>query len=202
MALNPLVNEKELLQCLCHGDEQSFEVIYRHYIDAIYRRLLYLVKSEELAEELAQDIFMRIWDKRACIDTEKSFRSYLYSIAQNLVTDYYRRLAVDRKLQQHLISTTTESYNPIDLHYQAEGERHLLHKAIDCLPEQRRKVYTLVKLEGKSYEEVSELLGISASTIRDHIVKGTKAIRLSLLKNEVAMILIVASAITDAISRK
>ncbi|MET1056623.1 MAG: sigma-70 family RNA polymerase sigma factor [Pedobacter sp.] len=202
MALDPLVNEKELLQCLCNGDELSFEVIYRHYIDAIYRRLLYLVKSEELAEELAQDIFMRIWDRRACIDTEKSFRSYLYSIAQNLVTDYYRRLAVDRKLQQHLISTTTESYNPIELHYHAEGERHLLYKAIDSLPEQRKKVYTLVKLEGRSYEEVSELLGISASTIRDHIVKGTKSIKLSLLKNEFAVILIVASAITDAISRK
>lgn len=200
MALNPLINETLLLERLREGDQQAFESIYRHYIDPIFRRLLYLIKSEELAEELAQDIFMKIWDKRAYIDPEKSFRSYLYSIAQNLVTDFYRRLALDRKLQQHLIGTATEYYNPIELHYHAEGDRQLLTNAIKCLPEQRRKIYSLVKLDGKSYEEVSELLGISCSTIRDHIVKGNKSIKAYLTKNELAVVLIVASAIADAAS--
>lgn len=199
MALDPLLNEKHLLQRLRGDDQLAYSLIYRHYIDPIYRRLLYLVKSEEIAEELTQDVFMRIWDKRAFIDPEKSFRSFLYSIAQNLVTDFYRRLAVDRKLQQHLIHTATECYNPIDLHYQDQADRDLLNQAINSLPVQRRKVYSLVKLEGKSYEEVGELLGISSSTIRDHVVKGTKSIKLFFNKNELATILLIASAIAEAV---
>jgi RNA polymerase sigma-70 factor (family 1) len=200
MALNPLINELNLLERLREGDQQAFESIYQHYIDPIYRRLLYLIKSEELAEELAQDIFMRIWDKRAGIDLEKSFRSYIYSIAQNLVIDFYRRSALDRKLQQHLIHTATEYYNPIDLHYHAEADRQLISNAIQSLPEQRRKVYSLVKLEGKSYEEVSEILGISCSTIRDHIVKGNKAIKLHLNTSQLTMVVLLASAIADSVS--
>jgi RNA polymerase sigma-70 factor (family 1) len=200
MALNPLINELNLLERLREGDQQAFESIYQHYIDPIYRRLLYLIKSEELAEELAQDIFMRIWDKRAGIDLEKSFRSYIYSIAQNLVVDFYRRSALDRKLQQHLINTATAYYNPIDLHYHAEADRQLLSNAIQSLPEQRRKVYSLVKLEGKSYEEVSEILGISCSTIRDHIVKGNKAIKLHLNTSQLTMVVLLASAIADSVS--
>jgi RNA polymerase sigma-70 factor (ECF subfamily) len=197
MALTALINEKYLLKRLREGEQHAFELLYRHYIDPVYRKIMYLVKSEDIAEELTQVVFMRIWEKRNSLDPNASFRSYLYSIAQNLVVDLYRRSVVDRKLRDHLMHVSTELYDPMEANNQRESERRLLKEAMESLPEQRRKVIALVKLEGKSYQEVSTLLGISNSTVRDHIVKGTKSLRAFLGKKELAIVLFAAMINAD-----
>ncbi|TDQ08105.1 RNA polymerase sigma factor [Pedobacter metabolipauper] len=197
MAYVPLINENELLQRLRNNDEQAFETLYSHYVDPIYRKLLYLVKSADIAEELTQDVFLKIWEKRDTINQEKSFRAFVYSIALNLTRDMYRRIALDKKLQDHLINSVTELHYPIDAYYEEEANRRLILDAIDTLPLQRKKVMTLVKLEGKSYEEVNELLGISTSTVRDHVVKGTKTIKIYLTNNKSVTVIVLAAAISD-----
>jgi len=193
------IDEKQLLERLKSGDEKAFERLYWNYSPQIFRKLLKLVKKEEIGEELLQDVFLRIWEKRETIDTEKSFRSYLYRIAQNLVTDLFRRAAYDRKLLDHLIAASTELYNPIEDKINTEGGNAVLQLAIDTLPPQRRKVYTLCKIEGKSYEEVSVLLGISTSTISDHIVKATKSLKVYFSSNEIALVALISSVIITSI---
>ncbi|MES2456463.1 MAG: sigma-70 family RNA polymerase sigma factor [Bacteroidota bacterium] len=197
MAYVALINENELLQRLRDDDQQAFEVLYKHYVDSIYRKLLYLVKSADLAEELTQDVFVKIWEKRRTIDPEKPLRAFIYSIAQNLARDMYRRFALDKKLQEHLLSSLTELHDPIDAYYEEEGSRQLLLEAIDTLPSQRKRVMTLVKLEGKSYEEVNALLGISTSTVRDHVVKGTKALKLYFASQHKGAVIIIATLISE-----
>lgn len=192
--LSPLA-EKDLLSRLQSGDEFAFEQLYRTYSLQIFKRLLRLVKQEEIAQELLQDVFLRIWEKRASIDPDKLFRPFLYRIAQNLVTDLFRRAAYDRKLLDHLVNATTELYNPIEDSTNLTDGAAILQQAIDSLPPQRRKIYTLCKLEGKSYEEVSLLLGISTSTISDHIVKGTKSLKIYFASNEMALIIVSASVL-------
>jgi len=190
-------DEKELLSRLRLGDERAFDQLYRIYSPRIIKKLLKLVKHEEIAEELLQDVFLKIWEKRETLDPEKSFRSFLYRIALNLVTDFFRRAAYDKRLLDYLILTTTELYNPIDTKYEIADGNTILQQAINILPPQRRKIYTLCKIEGKTYEEVSLLLGISTSTISDHIVKATKSLKLHFTSNELILILLVSSVIAS-----
>lgn len=181
-------DEKELLLLLLNGNEQAFEKIYRLYSSRLYGNLLKLVKSETEAQEILQDVFLKIWDNRQNIDIEKSFRSYLFKIAENKVVDFFRKVARDKKREAELISLATNEYVPVEELLQSDEKTALLQKAIDSLPPQRQQVFRLCKLEGKSYKEVSEQLGISVSTISDHIVKATKSIRDYFENNEQALL--------------
>jgi len=172
-----LENEEEILLQLKQGDAHAFDLIYKHYSFKIYRNILRLVKQEEVAEEILQDVFMRVWEKRESLSVETSFKSYLFRVGHNLVMDLFRRAAFDRDLLSHIVSISTELYHPTDELMDLKDTQVLLNEAIEALPPQRKKIYLLCKIEGKSYQEVSELLNVSTSTISDHIVKATKTVR-------------------------
>jgi RNA polymerase sigma-70 factor (family 1) len=178
------LEEKDVLIQLLEGNEHAFEKIYRFYSPRLFGRLLKLVKSEPQAQEILQDIFLKLWQQRTSIDPGKSFRSFLYKIAENKVYDFFRKAARDKGLESQLISLSTNNFVGIEEFSSVDADLAILQKAIDGLPPQRQHVFRLCKLEGKSYREVSELLEISVSTISDHIVKGTKSIRDYFEKNK------------------
>ena len=169
--------EREILLRMKQGDELAFEKIYRLYSPKLYGKLLRLLKSVPQTEEILQDVFLKIWEYRSFIDPEKSFNAFLFKIAENKAYDFFRKAARDKKLEAELIALSTINYIALE-EFVADNEKLvLLENAISKLPPQRQQVFRLCKLEGKSYKEVSELLGISLSTISDHIVKATKSIR-------------------------
>ena len=170
-------DEKKTLIELREDDEHSFEQIYRLHSPRLFGRLLKLVKSQQQAEEILQDVFLKIWEQRKSIDPEKSFRSFLFKIAENKVYDFFRKVARDKKMESQLIALSTPNYIMNESSQWGEENLAILQKAVEELPPQRQQVFRLCKLEGKSYKEASEVLGISASTISDHIVKATKTIR-------------------------
>jgi len=183
-------DEKEWLLLLKQGNEQAFEKIYNLYSPRLFGNIFRMVKSESTAEEILQDTFLRIWYNRASIDLDKSFRSYLFRIAENNVYDFFRKATRDKKIRARLFAAATEEYEHIEeIIYQKENA-FLLQKAIDSLSPQRQQVFRSIKLDNKSYDEVSRLLGISVSTISDHIVKANKAIREFIFThNDMAIIL-------------
>lgn len=174
--LDPLV-EKELLIRLRSGDEQAFEILYHSHKRKLAGNLLRLLKSEELAQETLQELFLKIWDNRANIDPERSFRSYLFRIAQNMVYDLFRRSARDKRIETYLMSASSEMYSHIEEDIFNREMAQLLQQTIDMLPPQRKKVFTLFKIEGKSYKEISEEMSISNATINEHIQKANQFLR-------------------------
>ena len=170
-------SDYELLSLLKHGDEQAFDHFYQLYSLPIYRKLLKMIKVDILAEELMQDVFVRLWDKRHLIEPGQPFKSYLYLIAQNLVHDFYRKVAREERLQSEIKAFSTELYLHTEERLFLKETKEILDKAINQLPAQQKLVFNLCKIEGKSYEEVSDALGISTSTINGHIVKATKNIK-------------------------
>ena len=170
-------DEKNILLELIEGSEYAFEQIYRLYSPRLFNRLLKLVKIEAQAEEILQDAFLKIWEQRKSIDPEKSFRSFLFKIAENKVYDFFRKVTRDKNLESKLIALATTDHTIIESFKSGEENLAILQKAIAGLPPLRQQVFRLCKLEDKSYKEVSEMLGISVSTISDHIEKGTKTIR-------------------------
>ena len=175
--LPALLTEKEWLHRLKHGEEQAFKELYRMYSPRLYGNLLKLVKNESIARELLQDVFVRVWNHRHDIDPQKSFKAYCFRIAENIVIDFFRKAACDRKLTAYLIAAASDHDHSTEQQIDYKESRELLNRAIQLLPPQRRQVFELCKIEGKSYAEVSRLLGISTSTISDHIVKATRVIK-------------------------
>lgn len=172
--------DQELAGLLRQGDEPAFAELYKIYSPRIYSNLKRLTKDDELAKELLQEVFFKVWEKRDALNVEISFQAYLYKVSENMVRDFFRRASRDKKLMEHLVNAASEFYSTVEDLYISKENQSLFQRAIDELPPQRKKIFKLCKIEGKSYEEVSALLGVSTSTINDHIVKATKAIRLSL----------------------
>ena len=185
-----LQNDQDLMVRLKSGDKKAFAALYNLYAEQIFKRLIRLVKHESIAEELLQDVFMRIWENLENIDLEKPFGAYLYRIAQNLVIDLFRRAAYEKQLLDYLIEGMTELYNPVEESEHEAEVKHLLQQAIDALPAQRRKVYILCKLEGKTYAEASQLLGMTVSTVSDHIVKANKALAIYAANQKISIVLL------------
>ncbi|MCD0488094.1 sigma-70 family RNA polymerase sigma factor [Pedobacter sp. MC2016-14] len=170
-------DEKALLTALKDGDAVAFEVLYAHYSKSIFRRLVRMVKHIPLAEELTQDVFVKIWDKRVIIDIEKPFYYYILTIASHLVNDFYRKAARDQRLQDEILAASAQLYNPTEEFLFYKESEQVLNKAIDDLPPQQQLVFRRCKIEGKSYKEVAEEFNISTSTVSNHIVKATASIK-------------------------
>lgn len=169
--------EKSVLISLRSGCQRAFRQVYSMYSGRIYLNIRKMVKSEEDAVELLQEVFIKVWDKRELIDPEQPFRSYLFQIAKYTVYNFIRRNNLEKQVQAYLSLHNTALYSHVEEElYEKQYEEWLSH-TIDQLPPQRKLIYKLCKIEGKTYAEVSDLLSISTSTINDHIVKATKYIK-------------------------
>jgi RNA polymerase sigma-19 factor, ECF subfamily len=187
------VNINLLVGQLRQGNEAAFTFLYDKYSNQLYRNICRLVKDEQVAQELLQDLFMTIWKDREKLNPEKSFKPYLYKVAENMVYAYFRQAAKNKRLIDRLILSAMEFDSNAEDTMIAKEDHHLLRKAIENLSPQRKQIYTLCKLEGKSYEEVSKELSISTSTIRDHIVKANKTVKQYFHSNQSLAIMAIAT---------
>ncbi len=169
--------QKILLQQLVAGDEMAFAKIYDLYSQRIYGNLLKLVKDPDIAQEFLQDVFLKIWESRNSINPDLSFQSYLFQISRNIVYNYFKREKIGIQVANYLISISSELHTEVEDNLAYKQSKAILDEAINKLPQQRRLIYTLCKIEGKSYNDVSRELNVSTSTISDHIVKATKFIK-------------------------
>lgn len=167
-----LHNESELLRQLNDGDHQAFTFLYREYSEALYYNILSMVKDENTAEELVQEIFAHIWNKRESIHVQTTFANYMFTVSRNRVYDFFQQLDRDQDLYSRIRSTASENYSHVEEDLFARENRDLLDKAIASLPPQRRKAFELCKLEGLSYQKASEQMGVSLSTLKDHMANA------------------------------
>ncbi|MFT3704333.1 MAG: RNA polymerase sigma-70 factor [Agriterribacter sp.] len=184
-------HEQELLLGLRRGSEEAFTLLYKQHSIPLYYNILSLVKDAAVAEELVQDVFSKIWNQRASIQIEKSFSGYLFVTARNRVYDFFQQLQRDQVLRTRIMEMATAAYEPIEQAIFAKENAAMLRKAIETLPPQRRRAFELCKLEGLTYRQASEEMGISLSTIKDHMVHALDAIRVYILQHvEVAGMLV------------
>jgi len=159
------------------GDSDAFRELYNQYHQPLYHYVLRFVKSPALAEDVLQDVFLKIWEIRSRIDPELSFKAYLYRISRNSVFKLLKKIAVDENLRTQVLKQFSQSVADADLKVLWQQYEALLQAAINRLPPQRQKVFKLCREEGKSYEQVAEELGISRNTVKEHMVLAMKLIR-------------------------
>ncbi len=175
--------DADLLRMLRDGDAIAFGKIYEVFAPTLYQRLLRLLKDTDTVEEILQDTFLKLWEKRTQIDPKQGFTTYLYRIADHLAIDVFRRISRDKALQQELWASTVSFYLHTEETFLAKEQQQLISMAIEQLPPKRKQILILCKLEDKSYQEVAELLGISVSTVSNQLVKAIKEIKNHILRS-------------------
>lgn len=159
--------ETTWLKALHEGDEKAFEKIYLAY----YKRTLYfltgLVKSEEDAKELTQEVFIKLWTNRETIDTNKSTHNYMYTIARNAAFNFLKHKLVEFHYQnEYARKTATETSEEILF---AKETALLIEMTVERMPVQRQRIYKMSRNEGMSNEEIANRLRISKKTVENQL---------------------------------
>ena len=175
-----LYNQTELLAQVARGNEQAFQQLIYQYSQRVFFHALTFVKSWHKAEELVQDIFMRIWQKRDKLHQVEDWDKYLYTVSRNFLINAMR--SMDPNFEPGDIDNIEDKLRP-DHQHENKELRALLDKAIAQLPEQKRAVFTMVHLEGLTQEQVSGKLGIATRTVRWNLVSAINEIRDFLHRN-------------------
>lgn len=176
--------EKELLLQLRSGDQKAFNVLYQAYERRVYYNLKKLVHIPEIAAELHQDVFLKVWNKREYLDSERPFEGFLIHIAKNCAIDFYRKAARDKRLADQLALQMTELHDPIAERIALKETNHALEKAISKLPPQRGLVFRRIKMEHESYENAAWHFGVSIGTIKDHMAKALQFVRTEVMNSK------------------
>jgi len=177
MNLNAHITEQELLDQLRKGSMRAFETLYGRHSRALLWKLRRMVKDPQEADELLQDLFVKVWERRAEIEIELSFEAYLHRIAQRMAIDYFRKISRQSIHYERYRLGLTEEVNNTEELLEANETKKLLDQAIARLPEQRRRAFTLCKIEGKSHREAAELMNISPNTVHNHLVKAAAFVK-------------------------
>jgi len=188
LAVSRDIDDKELLIRLKEGDDAAFEAIYRRYRLPIYANILRVVHDEAAADDLLQEVFLRIWENRGRIDPDKPFGGYLFTCSRFLVLNFLRHVSIEKQVESYLSHSRSEIYRHVEEGMFRRDAEAFLQKTIDALPPQRRKIYTLCKMQEMSYQEVAAVLGISPTTVQDHMVKAHRFIRDRLSGAGIAML--------------
>ncbi len=175
-------SEQIWLAALRNGDEKALKSIFdQHYpllIGDIYR----ILPDEDTCQDLAQEVFVELWKKRASLDIHTSLRAYLRRAAVNRALNH---LKIQRRTQlddaEKFSDTADTSAHEIALQEQQENLENALFAAIETLPEKCRAVFSLSRFENLSHKEIAERLGISVKTIENQITKAMKMLREALI---------------------
>lgn len=166
-----------LLERLRDGDRAAFTTIYDAYKQPLALRLLQLLRNETYAEELLQDLFMKVWENRRQVDPTRPFKAYLYRIATNMAYNFMQRAGRERIILNEIVRSSTELYEHVEADLLKKENKALIEEMLNGLPPQCRHVFTVVKLDGLSHKEAAEQFGISTHTVNNHLQKATKYLR-------------------------
>jgi len=178
MALYSTHTDKELFCMVAQADEAAFSEIFRRYDKRIYPFVLKMIKTNAVAEELTQEIFIKLWFNRQKLNVVNNPSSYLFTIAANHTLDHIRKKLNERKMLNSLsdILTNNSSNNAEESMLFRDCEA-LVQQAVLGLPAQQKKVYTLSRQQGLSNEEIARQLNLSPNTVRNHLSEALRSIR-------------------------
>lgn len=171
----------KLLGELRDGDHEAYNVVYRHYRDLIVNFLFKLLRSREDAEEIAQNVFMALWERRAELDPEKNVRTLLYTIARNAVMNQFKRQKVFEKYRKQSAADDTESLTAEDILIAREREC-LIEITVGKMPSKRRKIYEMSRQENLSNEDIAQRLDTSRQNVANHLSQALRQIRHALVR--------------------
>jgi RNA polymerase sigma-70 factor (family 1) len=173
----PLFDDRELLLKVAEGDERAFDLIYHTYAKKVYLFAFKTLRSPILAEEVVQEVMLKIWRMGAELIKINTLEPYLRTVARNIALNLLRRQEVERRADQYLLSDWDEEHNETEEHVFLNDTRKILDDGIALLPAQQREVYKLCHQQGLKYDEVAEKLNLAPSTVATHMKLALRFLR-------------------------
>ncbi len=170
-------NEKMLLKQAAEGDERAFEQLFHAFRDRLYGFIFRVTDSKEIAEDILQDVFLKIWIHREKLTAVDNFNAYLFRMSQNHAINHLRRLS-----KETLVLLETRQRNDVqnpaaDEQLVCKNMQQLVKEIVDGLPSQQKAVYLLSREQNLKQEEIARRLHISISTVKNHMTHALHTIR-------------------------
>ena len=164
-----------IIMKVAEGDSKAFTKLYNHYKEPGIRFSMAIVKDEEEAENMLHKVFIKIWNRREQINPELNFNSYIFTCLRNLAFDYLKKMERSQTMQHQYLQMMEE-----DHHRNSDTEEAkivLLRNAMNSLPAKRKMILKLNVEDGKSYQEIAEMMRISKNTVKNQLVKAKQYLR-------------------------
>ena len=168
---------EQTLISLKKGSKESFNVVFNTYQKRLYYFIYAITKSKYNTEEILQAVFIKIWTKRAVIDCSKSFDSFIFTIAKNLTYNHLRAISNRESLKQEVWQNITHISKQTEDELVFSEYTDIINDILLGIPKQKRSIYILSIEEGKSNQEIADLLGISQKTVKNHLWKTLQIIK-------------------------
>jgi RNA polymerase sigma-70 factor (ECF subfamily) len=178
--MSDLSERNELLK-VSKGDEMAYNRLYYRYHQQLGKHVFRITNSMDLAEEIVQDVFLKIWLNREVLAGVQNFKAYLFVVSKNHTLNCLRKLSVER---QHF-NKIEESYTSLLVDSNSDSNEYytILDEAINRLPPQQQKVYLLSRHERLRYAEVANRMNISSESVKKYLQIATFSITNYILTN-------------------
>jgi RNA polymerase sigma-70 factor (ECF subfamily) len=168
---------KSLFEAIAQGNDQAFKTLFEWYKAPAYAVAFKFTKSVYAAEEITQDVFISIWISRAQLPAVKDPEAYIYTIIYNKVSRYLKKESNTARILALPIWNTRAYSNETEETVFAHEQQKLIDQAIEQLSPQKKLIYRLNQVQGKSYDEIARTLHLSPNTVKSHVMKAIKFIR-------------------------
>lgn len=169
-------DEKVLFNLIATGDERAFETLFNLYLSRLYPFIIKFTRSEQAAQEIIQETFIRVWLNRDKLTEIENPGGWLFKIASNECYTYARKMVLNNKFAQAI----PEEPDPTDTTHEWLDLRELnqlIVEAVDQLPAQRKKIYQMSRDQGKTIPEIAAALELSPNTVKNALVTSLRSIR-------------------------
>ncbi len=180
-------DESLLVLGLAKGNILAFNTLYKSYSGRLYRFALGYLKSEDEAEELVQEVFTIIWEKRKELKEELSFKSFLFTISFNIIRKHFRAKSYLTEYLASGLYDETDVRTSQKLVY--DSLYQYINELVNRLPQRRKEVFVKSRFEGLSIKEIAEELNISHKTVENQLTDALKFIRVNLNKENLPVLL-------------
>ena len=176
--------EKRILIELKYGSKKAFEYVFNTYFDQLFRYAKEILKDRDQAEDVVENLFLRVWEDRKKINVHTSVRSYLYRSTFNASLNVLRKKRSENKYRDFFLHHAdfikchdygSSSYPLSDIIEKEYNEE--IEKVIDDLPPQCKKIFLMSRIEDLPHKEIAERLGISVNTVKSQIMKALKKLQ-------------------------
>jgi len=181
--------DRENVGLLRSGDISAFSALFKKYSERLYAFALSIAKEPYIAEEITQQVFLKVWEKRTQIDEYLSFKSFLFSITYSETISWLRKdTAEKRKISRWGENSFFESDETTHI-VEFNNIESLANGIIDSLPEKRKEIFKLSREQGYSYKEIAQKLGLSVKTVENQVSAALKTIREKLGEDQIISVL-------------
>jgi RNA polymerase sigma-70 factor (ECF subfamily) len=171
-----------------HSD-LAFEQLFKTHYKALHAYANMLLKDVDLAEEVVQTMFLKLWEKRSMLDVQTSVKAYLYKCVYNDSLNLIKHEKVKSKYQDFTVRTMNSRHEAASHSVELSELQKQLQIALNDLPEQCRTIFQMSRFEELKYKEIAEQLGISIKTVENQMSKALKILRLKLVDFLVLLLL-------------